>query len=322
MIGLCLLVLVNMFSVGKRYLNSESFTTPRQFNSYFNQRPVDKAILEDPAVSYRVADLSADMFNDTFNPYWHKSVGGYSPAKLQRYQDLIERYLVGEVQSIGSAVNDAGTLQEVQAALPEMKVLSALNTKYLIFGGEIPPIENPNAYGTAWFVDGFVDAATPDDEIGLIASTDLRTTAIVGADFRSLWFDKLTNRPVPAVPEPVEGVERPKDPADTIYMTSYSPNELHYHYIAASDRAAVFSEVYYPDWKAKVDGEDVDIFRADWIFRTVVLPAGEHDIVMRFEPEVYSVSEKASRASSGLMFALLVLALAGVFVGKKKDNQA
>ena len=322
MIGICLLVLVNMFSVGKRYLNSDSFTTPRQFNSYFNQRPVDKTILEDPAVSYRVADLSADLFNDTFNPYWHKSVGGYSPAKLQRYQDLIERYLVGEVQSIGSAVKDAGTLQEVQAALPEMKVLSALNTKYLIFGGEIPPIENPNAYGTAWFVDGFVDAATPDDEIGLIDSTDLRTTAIVGADFRSLWFDKLTNRPVPAVPEPVEGVERPKDPADTIYMTSYSPNELHYHYIAASDRAAVFSEVYYPDWKAKVDGEDVDIFRADWIFRTVVLPAGEHDIVMRFEPEVYSVSEKASRASSGLMFALLVLALAGVFVGKKKDNQA
>jgi hypothetical protein len=319
MIGLCLLVLVNMFSVGKRYLNSESFTTPRQFNSYFNQRPVDKAILEDPAVSYRVADLSADMFNDTFNPYWHKSVGGYSPAKLQRYQDLIERYLVGEVQSIGSAVNDAGTLQEVQAALPEMKVLSALNTKYLIFGGEIPPIENPNAYGTAWFVDGFVDAAAPDDEIGLIASTDLRTTAIVGADFRSLWFDKLNNRTVPAVPEPVEGVE---GQADTIYMTSYSPNELHYHYIAASDRAAVFSEVYYPDWKAKVDGEDVDIFRADWIFRAAVLPAGEHDVVMRFEPEVYSVSEKASRASSGLLFVLLVLALAGVFVGKKKDNQA
>ena len=303
MAGICLLILVNMFSVGKRYLNADSFTTPRQFSSHFNQRPVDKLILEDPALSYRIADLSADIFNDTFNPYWHKSIGGYSPAKLQRYQDLIDRFLVKEVQSIGTSVKDATTLQEVQESLPEMKMLSALNTKYLIFGGDMPPVENEKAYGNAWFVDGTVGADTPDDEIGLIGTTDLHTTAIIGADFNV------------AVPEPAEGV------ADTIMMTYYSPNELHYHYLASADRIAVFSEVYYPKgWHASVEGKDIDILRTDWILRGAVLPAGEHDLVMRFDPKIYSVGEKASRASSAALLVLLVLAVAGMVFNKKKED--
>ena len=307
MVGICLLILVNMFTIGKRYLNADSFVTPRQFNGHFNQRPVDKVILEDPDVSYRVADLSADMFNDTFNPYWHKSIGGYSPAKLQRYQDLIDRYLVKEIQSIGSAVKDATTIEEAQAALPETKVMSALNTKYLIFGGEMPPVVNSGAYGHAWFVDSSVDAPTPDDEIGLIATTDLRKTAILGADFKSVDLPDIP------VPELVEG-------KDTIFMTKYSPNELNYHYISTTDRAAVFSEVYYPDWNATVDGKEIEVFRTDWIFRGAVLPAGEHDIVMRFEPKVYAYGEKVSRASSAALLVLLALAGAGMLAGRKKEN--
>ncbi|MBR4756695.1 MAG: hypothetical protein IK076_07125 [Bacteroidales bacterium] len=303
MVGICLLVLANMFIIGKRYLRPEDFTTPRQFASHFNQRPVDKAVLEDPAPSYRVVDLSADIFNDTFTSYWHKSIGGYSPAKLQRYQDLIDYYLRNEISSIGASLQNVSTIKEAQAALPEMKVMSALNTKYLILGGEIPPMVNPNAYGTAWFVNGFVEAATPDDEIGLIASTDLRKAAIIGADFD-----------VPTVPEPVEKT-------DTIFMTSYAPNELHYHYVAAADRAAVFSEIYYPDWKASVDGKEISLLRADWTFRAAVLPAGEHDLVMRFEPKIYSVSEKASRASSATLLVLLAAAGACLLVSRKKEEQ-
>ena len=256
---------------------------------------------QDTFSSYRVADLSADLFNDTFNSYWHKSIGGYSPAKLQRYQDLIERYLTKEIISIGSAVQGAGTIEEAQAALPELKMLSALNTKYLIFGGEMPPVVNSKAYGTAWFVDGFVEAATPDDEIGLIESTDLKTTAILGADFS------------PVVRQVQKGTAR-----DTVYMTSYSPNEIHYHYIASSERPAVFSEVYYPDWKLTVDGtEGLELFRTDWILRGAVLPAGEHDLVMRFEPRIYSISEKVSRASSAVLLVLLIIAGAGIVTGKK-----
>ena len=104
-------------------------------------------------------------------------------------------------------------------------------------------------------------------------------------------------------------------------MTYYSPNELHYHYVASADRAAVFSEVYYPDWNMTIDGaEGPEIFRADWILRGAVLPSGEHDIVMRFSPKAYSVGEKVSRASSAVLFALLILAAAGYVVGRKKEN--
>ena len=303
MAGICFLVLVNMFAVGKRYLNSGDFTTPRQFDSHFTAREVDKAILEDKSPSFRVADLTADIFNDNYNPYWHKSVGGYSPAKLQRYQDLIDRYLVGELQGAMGAARGAKTLGDFQDALPEMKVLSALNTKYFILGADFPPVENKQAYGPAWFVESFVDAATPDDEIGLLAGADLRKEAILGRDFEEI--------------AKVFGVsfEDKADLRDSIWMTSYSPNELHYRYVSAYDRPAVFSEIYYPDgWKATVDGAEIQLFRADWVLRGAVLPAGEHEVVMRFEPKVYTASARTSRASSATLLVLLLLSLGGMCV--------
>ena len=164
----------------------------------------------------------------------------------------------------------------------------------------MPPAVNKQAYGNAWLVDGFVKASNPDEEIGLIATTDLKTTAIV--------TDPVT------VPGPSEG-------RDTIFMTSYTPNELHYHYTSGTDRTAVFSEIYYPDWKATVDGKDIGLFRADWVLRAATLPAGEHDLVMRFEPKVYSWSEKTSRASSAILLILLVAAVAGAVAGKKKEKE-
>ena len=151
---------------GKRYLNPDSFTTPRQFNNQFTARQVDKLILEDKAPSYRVVDLSADIFNDSFNPYWHKCVGGYSPAKLQRYQDLIDRHIVKELQAVSLGTRNAKTIEEFQNGIRNIQVLSALNTKYFILGADMPPVENLEAFGPAWFVDSFVPAGTPDEEIG------------------------------------------------------------------------------------------------------------------------------------------------------------
>ena len=104
-------------------------------------------------------------------------------------------------------------------------------------------------------------------------------------------------------------------------MTSYAPNELRYHYSASAARTAIFSEIYYPDgWTATVDGAPLDLFRADWIFRAANLPSGEHDIVMRYEPNVYIVAEKASRASSLTLFILLVLSLAGIAFSRKEST--
>ena len=317
MAGICLLVFVNMFVVGKRYLNADDFVTPRQFSSHFEQRPVDKMILEDKDLSYRVVDLTADIFNDSYNSYYHKNIGGYSPAKLQRYQDLIDRYLTKEINSAYSALSGSKTIQDMENALPELKVLSALNLRYLIVGGEVPPVVNRYAYGNAWFVDSFVDAPTPDDEIGLIASTDLRTTAIIGADFKGSIPTRTQSAP-PVILSEAKDLEA----KDRIAMTYYSPNELHYHYKASADRPVIFSEIYYPKgWHASVDGKDLPLFRADWIFRGAVLPAGEHDIVMRFDPKVYPVSENVSKASSIALLLLVVLALAGVVVFREKENK-
>ena len=326
MVGICLLVFVNMFAVGKRYLNSDSFTTPRQFNNQFSARQVDKLILEDKTPSYRVVDLSADIFNDSFNPYWHKCVGGYSPAKLQRYQDLIDRHIVKELQSVAANTHNAKTIQEFQSGIKDIQVLSALNTKYFILGADMPPVENLEAFGPAWFVDSFVPAGTPDEEIALIDSVDLRHTAVIGADFAEARAgfanstvggsaDRLSDDSV----DGSDGLSASAPVADFIRMTSYAPNELRYHYSVSAARTAIFSEVYYPDgWTATVDGAPLDLFRANWIFRAANLPAGEHDIVMRYEPKIYTVSEKASRASSVALFVLLALSLAGIFLSGKE----
>ena len=333
MVGICLLVFVNMFAVGKRYLNSDSFTTPRQFNNQFSARQVDKLILEDKTPSYRVVDLSADIFNDSFNPYWHKCVGGYSPAKLQRYQDLIDRHIVKELQSVAANTHNAKTIQEFQSGIKDIQVLSALNTKYFILGADMPPVENLEAFGPAWLVDSFVPAGTPDEEIALIDSVDLRHTAVIGADFADARAGFVKN-PAGNATDGISEISA-DDPAertaegtavglvnsqatDFIQMTSYAPNELRYHYSVSAARTAIFSEVYYPDgWTATVDGAPLDLFRANWIFRAANLPAGEHDIVMRYEPKIYTVSEKASRASSLALFVLLALSLAGIFISGK-----
>ncbi len=330
MVGICLLVFVNMFAVGKRYLNSDSFTTPRQFNNQFSARQVDKLILEDKSPSYRVVDLSADIFNDSFNPYWHKCVGGYSPAKLQRYQDLIDRHIVKELQSVAANTRSVKTIEEFQKEIKNIPVLSALNTKYFIIGAEMPPAENLEAYGPAWFVDSFVPAGTPDEEISLIGLVDLRRTAVIGSDFaeaRAGFVSVQSDGTVKGsyddstISNGKEGgavdASSGNQATDFIRMTSYAPNELHYHYSASTARTAIFSEIYYPDgWIATVDDSPLDLFRADWIFRAANLPAGEHDIVMRFEPKVYSAGEKASRASSLVLFILLALSVAGIAAGK------
>ena len=305
------LVLFNMFPVGKRYLNKDHFITPRSFNSQFALRPVDKMILEDEAVSYRTLDLSVSVFNDARSAYHHKEIGGYSPAKLQRYQDLIERHISPEINSFYSAVKDAATVSEVQEKLPYLPVISMLNGKYLILGAENPPVVNPHAFGNAWFVDKAFVAGTKEEEITSLSSVNLHDTAVIGEDFKD--FAQAVTGGVPA-------------PGDTVYMTSYAANELHFHYKVSAPRAVLFSEVYYPDgWHARLadgDAEDtqVKLFRANWILRGAVLPAGEHDLVMRFEPEVYAVGERVSRASSITLFLLLFLSVGAAVLQRRKKT--
>ncbi len=304
-LGVGLLVLVSMFMVGKRYLNAEHFTSPRSFNNQFEARAVDKMILEDTDPSYRVADLSVNIFNDSHPSYWHKNIGGYSPAKLQRYQDLIDHYLARELNSVYGAAKDAATVADVEAALPYLPVLSALNTKYFILGADFPPVENRYARGNAWFVDNVAHTSTPDEEIAAVGEVDLGTTAVIGPDFADF------------------NVSAAAAPGDTIFMTSYAPNELRYKYSTSSDRGVVFSEVYYPEgWTLAVDGEPCPLVRANWIMRAAVLPAGEHEAVMRFDPQSYHVSGNISRACSILILISVLGSAAGLFLTRKKEDEA
>jgi len=308
----CALVLVDLFTVGKRYLSADDFVTPKAFNNQFAKTAVDDIILEDEAVSYRILDLTVDPFNSSRRSYWHKNIGGYSPAKLQRYQELIVKYLTPEIQSIFDAAKGIATVSELEEKLPEMPLLSALNLKYIILGDENMPAVNRNAYGNAWFVDGVMAAGGPDEALELVGVTDLRCSAVLE----------------PADAAAVSGaILDASAPGDTISMTSYAPNELHFRYSISGDRMAVFSEVYYPEgWHAWLadTGAEVPVLRADWILRAAVLPAGDHELVMRFDLKSVSGSAAVSRASSITIILLLLLAAAGVMVfkpGKEDGSQ-
>ncbi len=317
-VAVVFLVWIDLVSVGKRYLNKEHFVTPKDFTAHYEPRPVDDMIHEDTDPNYRVLDISVNTFNDAIQSYHHKCIGGYSPVKLQRYQDLIERYITGEIREIYNVVGTAATVQDVEAALPELKVVSMLNGKYIILGAEFSPVVNPHAYGNCWFVSSAIPAATPDEEIALLASTDLHSTAVVGEDFG--W-----------ALEAIEAVGSPADSLASISLTHYAPNELRYSYNTDNERAAIFSEIYYPKgWKAWIEpagsygevrhghyqptseGRPIELFRADWMLRGAMIPQGEGQLIMRFEPDSYQLGENISRASSILLILLLLGSAAGM----------
>jgi len=327
-IAVIFLVWIDLVSVGKRYLNKSHFVTKADFSAHYEPRPVDGIIHEDTDPNYRVLDLSVNTFNDAIQSYHHKCIGGYSPVKLQRYQDLIDRYISGEIRQVFGVVKGAATIQDVENSLPELKVISMLNGRYIIIGGEYSPVVNPYAYGNCWFVDNYVPAATPDDEIALLASTDLHDTAVIGDDFgwAQRFFADAQN-------------DNSEESSDRIGLTHYAPNELRYTFSTGTDRAAIFSEIYYPKgWKAWTEpagaygevrnghyhptseGRPVELFRADWMLRGAVIPEGEGQIIMRFEPESYQIGENISRASSIALILLLIGSAAGmIFTSRKND---
>ena len=323
------LVWIDLFSVGKRYLNKDHFVTPKDFTAQYDLRPVDEIILEDPELDYRVLDISVNTFNSSIPSYHHKTIGGYSPVKLQRYQDLIERYITSEIYEIYDVVENSETVSQVSETLPELKVTSLLNGKYIVLGADYPPVVNPYAYGNAWFVSSSVPAATPDDEIALLASTDLRNVAIIGDDFS--WARNVVSSSSDVMSSEVETYP-------SITLTHYAPNELRYSYKTDAERAAIFSEIYYPKgWKAWIEpagayGEvrdghyqptssarEIELFRADWMLRGAIIPEGEGQLIMRFEPDSYQLGENVSRASSiALILLLLGSAALAIFTDRRK----
>lgn len=290
-VGLGLLILVDMVGVNRRYLNNDNFIRAKQFDEPFTASAADKYILKDNNPDFRVLDITKSTFNDASCSYYHKSIGGYHGAKLQRYQDLIEEYIQVEIQSVMGALSSGVTMEMIDDMFAKQQVLDMLNTKYVIYNPEAMPLLNSSAFGNAWFADNVVMVGNADEEIGALGKNDLKTTAIVDVRF---------------APQ-LEGKDFAIDSTSSIMLSSYAPNHLVYNYVASAEQLVVFSEIYYnKGWNAYIDGEQVPYLRANYVLRALPMPAGKHVVEFKFEPRIWVVGERISFAGSLLLILLLV----------------
>ena len=333
---LLLLVTFDMWSIGKRYLNDSHFVTNREFNNAFNLRPVDKHILEDKDQNYRVLDLSVNTFNDAYVSYHHKTIGGYSPAKLQRYQDMIEHHISREIGAISRDMSGVKTIYDAQNALGNYPVLNMLNTKYIVIDGNAPALVNNRALGNAWFVTNVAKAANANEEIAMLGGIDPAHEAVIAQEFIAPeYLGEFYN---PVANSRGNTCYFPVDSAATITLESYSPNRLVYKYSSATAAIALFSEVFYKDgWKAVVRSNDTQgssasatsdnkglqpqVFRANYILRALALPAGSGEIEFTFAPESFTKGELYSRIASGLLIVLLLGGIVYTFLKRGKEEK-
>jgi len=323
------LIIADMLSVDKRYLNDSHFVKNRDFEQQYSKRPVDEMILQDKDPNYRVLDLSISTFNDAHVSYHHKTIGGYSPAKLQRYQDVIDNYIIPEMQQIGKDLTGIKTMEEAQAKFGNYPILNMLNTRYIVIGAQNPPLVNHNALGNGWFVNEVKVAGNVTEEIAGIGAMDLSKSAVVSKEFEAAVAGipvASAVTPVPASPDSLIAASQTsiiKDtvssPAEFIRLTNYSPNELTYEYTALTEKLAVFSEVYYPKgWTAYIDGQPAEIINADFILRALKVPAGSHKVEFKYKPESFTKGAMYSRISSGLLILLLLAGIGGEIYNRRR----
>lgn len=262
------LILADLWTVDKRFLNDDHFV-PKKRN-LVTMTEADKQILADKDPNYRVLNLTTSTFNDAQTSYFHKSVGGYSPAKLRRYQDIIDYYFAGNIN---------------------MNVLNMLNTRYVITQQGVQ--YNPEAFGNAWFVQNIDWVNNPNEEIAAIGNIDLLQKAVIDTCWRTKVSDGL------AMTQPA-----------SIRLTNYAnPGNLFYESESGEDGLAVFSEVYYKTWKAFIDGKEVPVVRANYILRAIEVPAGKHIIEFRCEDDLLLDTQIVSTIASCLVVLVIILLL-------------
>lgn len=306
--GITILCLADMWGVNKRYLNDAQFVPHSIRTETFTKTNTDELILQDTSLDYRVLNFATSTFDDNNTSYWHKSVGGYHPAKLRRYQEMIEHHISPEMQAAYKAIATAGgEMDSVDAN--KFRILNMLNTKYFIFPAgqqrQTVPILNPHAYGNAWFVNKVQYVNNANEEIDALDSIIPTETAVVDARFK----DVLKG-----------ATESYKDSLSSIRLTSYAPNRLTYETNNAQDGIAVFSEIYYPDgWHVTIDEQPAELARADYILRTMYVPAGQHTIEMRFDPTSLHVTEGIAYGALALLVIGIIVA---VLIAKRKYVKA
>ncbi len=302
-LGITVLILADLWNVDKRYLGEKNFVNKSTYRTQtFPQSVADKAILQDQHPSYRVLNLN-NTFEETSTSYYHKSIGGYHAAKLKRYQELIEHRLSGEIDHVIGTFQSQN-IDTITASFEGTPSLNMLNAKYVIYHPDQPPLVNPHAMGSAWFVEEYKLVNNADEEILDLNEIDPSKTAVVDKRFEG----------------ELSGLNIVADSTATITLTEYKPNRLIYKSKAGSEQLAVLSEIYFSDgWQAFVDGKEVPHFRADWTLRAMRVPTGEHEIIFSFEPKGYRTSRTVATASSALLILLLIGIVVTPFVKKKEE---
>ena len=287
------LCLVDLWTVNKRYLNDDMFVPEAEREAPQQKTQTDELILRDQNLDYRVLNLASNTFNENETSYYHKSVGGYHAAKLRRYQEMIEAYINPEMQSLFKSVSEAaGDMTQVKGD-SICPVLNMLNTRYFIFplqGGQTVPIQNPYAFGNAWFVDQLDYVDNANGEIAAVGKIDLRHQAVADAKFKEQLGEAI-----------------PQDTVSLVSITSYEPNRLTYDVSSDKGGVLVFSEIYYPGWEATVDGHPVELGRVDYILRALNIQPGKHQVELSFFPKSVNMTETIAY----IAYVLLLLLVAG-----------
>ncbi|MES5131928.1 YfhO family protein [Hoylesella timonensis] len=285
------LCLVDMWQVNKRYLNDGMFVEKSVRDNPIEMTPTDQQILQTKELDYRVLNLATSTFNENETSYFHKSIGGYHPAKLRRYQEMIETYIAPEMEKLMKSIVEAqGDMTKLNGDSIS-PVLNMLNTKFFIMplqGGQTVPLKNPYAFGNAWFVDKVTYVNNANEELEMVGKLNLRAEAVADKKFRD-----------------VLGSSCEQDHHAQVTMKTYEPNQLTYEVESAKGGVLVFSENYYPEWTATVDGKEVPVGRVNYILRAIQVTPGKHQVVLSFFPKSVDRTETVAY----IAFALLVICI-------------
>jgi hypothetical protein len=302
---IALLILIDLWSADKRYLNADRFERPSVIQKSFTPSTADAKILQDKSY-YRVLNLSVFTFNDNSPTSWfHKSIGGYHGAKLKRYQELIDSSINRELALFSATAEKATVVDDIMPVFNSTSVINMLNAKYVIYNNEAPPLVNPHALGNAWFAEKPVFVDDANMELAAVNTIDPSKEAAIDVRFK----------------DQVNGTSYPVTGNDKIELVSYQPNELEYKYSAEGEKLALFSEIYYPaGWNCYIDGKESSYFRANYVLRGMILPGGDHQVKFTFKPSSYFIGNKISLASSILLFFLTAGYFISTYIKKSKSE--
>ena len=302
-ICMAVLCLVDMWQVDKRYLNDEMFVPKSERDMPHQATSTDLAIMKDKSLDYRVLNLASNTFNENETSFFHKSIGGYHPAKLRRYQEMIDAYIAPEMQAAMQAIAAKnGNMQQVDGA-KVFPVLNMLNTKYFILplqGGATMPLQNIYAQGNGWFVDKINYVADANAEYAGVGKIDVRHEAVADKKFES-----------------VLGKAQSNDSTAKVKLVKYEPNNLQYTIDSKNGGVVVFAEIYYPGWTATIDGQPAELGRVNYILRALNVKAGKHTVVLDFHPTSISTTETIAY----IAIVILLLAIIGAGYMRFKNRK-